>query len=58
VLFTIVHWLCDLGWLEALSWTSFKGSQLLSQTHQRLVLAICAAAMLLFGAMFIYRAVW
>ena len=58
VLFTIIHWLCDLSWLEALSWTSFKGSQLINETHQRIVLAICALAMLFFGAMFIYRALW
>ena len=58
VLFTIVHWLCDLVWLEALSWTSFKGSQLISQAHQRIVLAICAVAMLFFGTVFIYRAIW
>jgi threonine/homoserine/homoserine lactone efflux protein len=58
MLFTIIHWLCDLGWLEALSWTSFKGSQLISEKHQRTVLAICALAMLFFGAVFIYRAVW
>ena len=57
VLFTIVHWLCDLVWLEALSWTSFKGSQLISPAHQRIVLAICAMAMLFFGAVFIYRAI-
>ena len=30
VLFAIVHWLCDLVWLEALSLASFKGSVLLS----------------------------
>ncbi|MDO8301941.1 MAG: LysE family transporter [Sedimentisphaerales bacterium] len=58
VLFTIVHWLCDLFWLEVLSWTSFKGSQLMSEAHQRIMLAICALAMLFFGAVFIYRAVW
>jgi threonine/homoserine/homoserine lactone efflux protein len=57
VLFTIVHWLCDLGWLEALSWTSFKGARLLSEVHQSMVLAVCALAMLLFGAVFIYRAI-
>ena len=58
VLFTIIHWLCDLFWLEALSWTSFKGSRLISEPHQRIVLAICAMAMLFFGAVFIYRALW
>ncbi len=27
VLFALPHWLCDLGWLEALSFAGFKGSQ-------------------------------
>ena len=26
VLFALVHWLCDLGWLELLSFAGFKGS--------------------------------
>ena len=26
VLFALVHWLCDLGWLEVLSFAGFKGS--------------------------------
>lgn len=56
VLFTIVHWLCDLVWLEALSWTSFKGSQLISAAHQQIILKICALVMLLFGVMFLYKA--
>ena len=26
ILFALVHWLCDLGWLEVLSFAGFKGS--------------------------------
>jgi len=55
-LFAIVHWLCDLIWLEALSLASFKGSKLLGERSQRIVLTICALALLLFGAMFIHHA--
>jgi len=55
--FAIVHWLCDLAWLEALSWTSFKGARLLGARGERIVLGVCGAALLLFGALFFYRAV-
>ncbi len=56
-LFAIVHWLCDFVWLCALSWASFKGSTLLGPRVKWLVLSICAAAMLVFGLCFVYRAV-
>jgi threonine/homoserine/homoserine lactone efflux protein len=53
VLFAIVHWLCDLIWLEALSWASFKGSVLFSPRRQRIVLVVCAIVLLGFGVLFI-----
>jgi hypothetical protein len=56
-LFALTHWLCDLVWLEALSLASFKGSRLLGGRNQRVVLAVCALALLVFGAMFIHDAV-
>jgi threonine/homoserine/homoserine lactone efflux protein len=52
-LMAIAHWSCDLLWLAALSWASFQGSMLLGPAGQRVVLAICAAAMLGFGLYFI-----
>lgn len=52
-LFAIVHWLCDLVWLEALSWASFKGSVLLSPGRQRIVLVVCAMVIFGFGLLFI-----
>jgi threonine/homoserine/homoserine lactone efflux protein len=55
-LFAIVHWLCDLAWLTALSWASFKGSVLLGPRTQRIVLLICGLALLAFGLFFIYSA--
>jgi threonine/homoserine/homoserine lactone efflux protein len=55
-LFAIVHWLCDLAWLEALSLASYNGSRLLGGRSQRIVLSICAAAMLFFGVMFAWDA--
>jgi threonine/homoserine/homoserine lactone efflux protein len=56
VLFAIVHWLCDLVWLSALSWASFKGSVLLGPQGMRIVLMICSAALLVFGLFFVYNA--
>ena len=52
-LFAVIHWLCDLAWLEALSLASFKGSRLMGPRSQKIVLAVCAAALLLFGLKFI-----
>jgi len=55
-IFAIVHWLCDLIWLSALSWASFKGSVLLGPRGMRIVLMICSAALFVFGLLFIYNA--
>ena len=55
-LFAIVHWLCDLVWLETLSLASFKGTRLLGQRSQKVVLAVCSAALILIGLAFIFDA--
>ena len=55
-LFALAHWSVDLVWLQILSWASFKGSVLLGPKGQRIVQAICAAALLVFGVFFIYNA--
>jgi len=55
-LFAIVHWLCDLVWLEALSLASFKGTRLLGQRSQKVVLAVCSVALILIGLAFIFDA--
>jgi hypothetical protein len=55
-LFAVIHWLCDLIWLEALSWASFKGARILGPKSQRIVLAICAIALILIGLTFLYDA--
>lgn len=57
VLFSLVHWLCDCVWVEALSLASFKGSVLLGRHKERIVLSVCGAAMFLFGVKFIYTAI-
>ena len=56
-LFALAHWLADLIWLQTLSWASFKGSVLLGPHGQRIVQAVCSAAMLGFGVFFVFKAV-
>ena len=56
-LLAVAHWSCDLVWLTVLSWASFKGATLLGPRRQRIVLAVCAAAMLGFGLYFIAKQV-
>ncbi len=53
-LFAVVHWLCDLVWLEALSLAGFKGARLFGNRGQRVVLVVCALALIAFGGMFIW----
>lgn len=54
VLFAMVHWAVDLGWVTALSWASFKGSTLMTERNQRSILAGCANAMVIFGMKFVF----
>lgn len=54
--FALVHWLCDLFWLEALSVATYQGSRLLGPRRQRIVLRVCAVGLLLFGLKFLYDA--
>jgi threonine/homoserine/homoserine lactone efflux protein len=55
-LFAVVHWLCDLAWLEALSRASHSGRGLMGPTTQKVIQALCAAAMAGFGAWFVIDA--
>ncbi len=55
-LFAVIHWLCDLVWLEALSLASNKGTELLGGRLQQIVLAICAVMLIGIGCDFICRA--
>jgi len=56
-MFVIIHLLCDCIWLTALSWASFRGSNLLGDRGRRIVLLICSTALFVFGLIFIYNAV-
>ena len=41
VLFAVLHWLCDLGWLEVLSFAGFKGSAF-GNRSQKVISVVCA----------------
>jgi threonine/homoserine/homoserine lactone efflux protein len=56
-LLAAVHWLCDLVWLEALSFTSFKGTKLLGAGVQKIVLGVCSVALIGLGLFFAVDAV-
>ena len=54
-LFAVVHWLCDLGWLEVLSVAGFKSSEVFGSRIQTVVSAVCGIVLFGFGAKFLVR---
>jgi hypothetical protein len=55
-LFALVHWACDLGWLEVLSFAGFKGSQAFGDRSQQVISLVCGVMLLGFGVKFVYDA--
>jgi threonine/homoserine/homoserine lactone efflux protein len=55
--FALVHWLCDLGWLEVLSLAGFKGAEVFGRRAQVAVSAVCGMMLLGFGMKFVWDAV-
>lgn len=53
VLLALIHWTCDLGWLEVLSLAGFKSSEAFGLRAQKVVALICGAALLAFGVKFL-----
>lgn len=53
VAFAVLHWLCDLVWMELLSVASYKGTEVLGGRLQQVVLIVCGIMLLAFGAMFL-----
>ena len=53
LLFTLVHWLCDLIWLTILSVASYHGTNIFGPRAQKTVLWICGIALIGFGCYFI-----
>ncbi len=56
ILFGIVHWLCDLAWLEALSWAGFHGARNLGVKSRTVISVLCAAVLIGFGLKFLFEA--
>lgn len=57
VLFSLVHWLCDLGWLEFISTSVFKSRHLWTAKVKKIVFSICALILVGFGVWFCASAV-
>lgn len=56
-LFALVHWLCDWGWLQFLSWAGFKGLSVFGPVFYRWVMLTCSIGLGFFGILFIYNSV-
>ena len=54
--FAVIHWVCDLLWLEGLTLATYKGSALLGARGQRAVLIVCAAALVVIAGKFLFDA--
>jgi threonine/homoserine/homoserine lactone efflux protein len=52
ILFTLVHWPCDLAWSEFLSAGTFKSRRWWTQKTQKIVFTVCALILIGFGAWF------
>ena len=52
LLFTLVHWPCDLAWSEFLSAATFKSRKWWTQKVQKVVFSVCAFILIGFGAWF------
>jgi threonine/homoserine/homoserine lactone efflux protein len=56
-LFVVVHWLCDLVWLSAVSLTIFKTHKFWGQGVQEWVFIILSLLLLYFGGQFIVKGI-
>ncbi len=56
LVFAVVHWLCDFIWYYFLSALSYKGGQFFGRVFQKVIFAVCGAALLFFAARFIIDA--
>lgn len=54
ILFAIIHWLCDVGWLEILSVAGFKGSEWFGRKSQTVIAVVCGVALVGFGLRFVW----
>ncbi len=57
ILFTFVHWSCDLAWLSFVSFTTFKSKKFWGGKTKAVILSICGVVMISFGIYFLLTAV-
>jgi len=55
-LLALIHWLCDLIWLEVLSFAGFGGTKVLGDRAQKGVLGFCSVALIGLGLFFVIDA--
>ncbi|NLX12917.1 MAG: LysE family transporter [Phycisphaerales bacterium] len=53
-MFAMVHWLCDLIWLESLSQASYRGTRWMGERTQKMIGLICGSALVVFGLSFLW----
>lgn len=53
VLFTVIHWLCDFGWLSGISLAIHRLHHLWSKRVHRAIFSLCGMLMIGFGVWFI-----
>lgn len=56
VLFTVVHWSCDLAWDAFVSITVFKSRRLWNQKVFNIIFTFCFAVLAVFGVWFVFSA--
>lgn len=55
IAFIAGHWMADLGFLAAVSSSSSKGKELLSQSTHKRIIYLCGAFMTVFGMWFLFN---
>jgi threonine/homoserine/homoserine lactone efflux protein len=56
LLFALIHWMCDFGWLYTLSTVSHRGGQQFGVRFRQIVNIVSGIALVVFGAMFLFDA--
>ncbi len=57
VLFTVIHWSCDLVWLEGMSWSCHQGTRWLGEKAQLWMLRIGSGVIAVFGVLFLVKGI-
>lgn len=52
IIFLVIHWICDIGWEQVVSFTVFKTRHLWTTNVRQLVFVVCAIFLMGFGVWF------